>query len=86
MPHTWKKFLFTYLGDLSLAYLLLRWFWLFQVIVAEPVHLRGPVRGRLVIPYPYISEHIYPLSLKVERQLSLKVFQLNFYFLTREKQ
>lgn len=54
--------------------------------VAEPVHLRGPVRGRLVIPYPYISEHIHPLSLKVERQLSLKVFRLNFYFLTRERQ
>ena len=86
MPHTWKKFSF-YLGDLSLAYLLLWWFWLFQVTVGEPVHLRGPVRGRLVIPYPYISsEHIYPLSLEVERQLSLKVFRLNFYFLTRERQ
>jgi len=35
------------------------------------VEVQGPVRGRLGTPYPYISEHIYPLSLRAERQLSL---------------
>ena len=43
---------------------------------------RGPVRGGggggPVIPYPFNSEHSYPLSLKVSTALSPKVSRVEF--------